>query len=483
MKLIPRSHLRIAAAVVLVIIVAVSAVQHYSKSTKLSRLDTQTKTAFLRWRPQILGDETPGRGAMPGLIKGDDVYRLYAYPNPPILGLTLWPLAELPATVGAMLWFALKVGMAGPLFLWAFRLCAETSPPGPLSEAERGRLPDWAKLLTIGFSLHPILGDLSHGNVNIYIAFLCMAALELFRRGWDVTGGIVLALAIACKITPALFVPYFGWKMTSAAVIAFRRREPLLPAVWNGGAKLLLGVAIGLGLWFFAVPGSILGWKHNLVLLESWYDVMAKPFLVEGKITSEHANQSIPGTVTRLLTDQPSTIEYEDDKPVPGGYHTIANIGPENARLLIRACQAVWVGVLLWLGWTNVSKRDRRTGLRFTAECSYVFLGMLLFSERTWKHHATTLVLPFAVIFAFVATQPLSRGWRIYFYATLGAVFLLALVPSAGPEEFQNTCQAYGTHTALFLLLIAAIAVVMRLSSTLPQRLVGDVGAVVGAGE
>jgi len=449
MKFTPRPTLRTIAAAILFIIVAVSAIQHYSKSTKLSRLDTQTKTAFLRWRPQILGDETPGRGAMPGLMKGDDVYRLYNYPNPPILGLTLWPLAELPASLGAMLWFTLKVGMAGLMFVWAFRLC--------------GPVPDWAKLATIGFSLHPILGDLSHGNVNIYIAFICMGALELFRRGWDGPAGIVLALAIACKITPALFVPYSGWKMTSAAITAVRRKESAVRAMWNGGAKMLLGVAVGLGIWFFAVPGSILGWKHNVVLLESWYDVMAKPFLVDGKITSEHANQSIPGTAVRLLTDEPSTIEYEDDKPVPGGYHTIANIGPSNARLLIRACQAIWVGVLLWLGWANVSKLDRRTGLTFAAECSYVFLGMLLFSERTWKHHATTLVLPFAVIFAFVATSPIRRAWKIYFYATLGAVFLLALVPSVGPEEFQNTCLAYGSHTALFSLLIAALAVVMAL--------------------
>jgi alpha-1,2-mannosyltransferase len=463
-------RLRIAAACCLLVIVAVSAVQQYDKSTTLSRLGTETKTAFLRWRPQILGDETPGRGAMPGLMKGDDVYRLYNYPNPPILGLTLWPLAELPATGGAMLWFALKVGMAGLIFLWAFRLC--------------GPMPDWAKFAAIGFSLHPILGDLSHGNVNIYIAFLGMAALELYRRGWDFTSGIVLALAIACKITPALFVPYFGWKMTTAAITAFRSKEPLLPALWNGGAKVLLGGTVGLGIWLFVVPGSILGWKHNLVLLESWYDVMAKPFLVEGKITSVHENQSIPGLAVRLLTEEPSSIDYaEDFRPVPGVYHTVVNIGPENARLLIRVCQAIWVGVLLWLGWANAAKRGNRTGLQFAAECSYVFLGMLLFSERTWKHHATILVLPFAAILAFAAAQPIGRGLRNYFSATLGAVLLLMIVPSVGPKDFQDNCLAYGTHTALFLLLIAAIAVVMRSTSALPQRLVGDVGPVVGAGE
>ena len=441
---------RILFGVCLLILVGISAWQQYEKCTKLSRLGTQTKTAFLRWRTQILGDETPGRGPMPGLKKGDDVYRLYNYPNPPILALTLWPLAELPAVWGAMMWFFLKVGMAALALLWAFRLCGPTP------------MPDWAKLLAIVFSLHPLLGDLAHGNVNIYIAFLCLGALELYRRGWDVSAGVVLALAIACKITPALYVPYFGWKLTASAITAFRQNRSVVRGAWNAGGKILFGCALGLGLWFVAVPGAILGWQHNLVLLDSWYQVMAKPFLIDGTITSEHPNQSIPGAVVRLFTDQPSSIGWdEDEKPIASGYHTIADIGPANARWLIRGCQAIWVLVLLRLGWVDASKRVNRTGIPFAAECAYVLLGMLLFSERTWKHHATTLVLPFAVLFAFVAAGGLSRRWRNGFLALFGGVLLLEIVPSLGTSHFQDSCLAYGTHTALFLLVIAGIAVVM----------------------
>ena len=450
MNLIPRIVFRLIFGVCLLILVGIAAYQQFEKCTELSRQGTQTKTAFLRWRTQILGDETPGRGPMPGLKTGDDVYRLYNYPNQPILALTLWPLAELRAVRGAMIWFFLKVGMAGLALLWAFRLCGPTP------------MPDWAKLLAIIFSLHPLLGDLAHGNVNIYIAFLCLSALELYRRGWDVLAGVVIALAIASKITPALFVPYFGWKLTASVITAFRQKRSVPRAAWNAGGKILLGCALGLGLWFVAVPGAILGWQHNLVLLDSWYEVMVKPFLVDGTITSEHPNQSIPGTVVRLFTDQPSSIGWdEDDKPIASGYHTIEDIGPANARWLIRACQAIWVGVLLWLGWLDASRRVNRTGIPFAAECAYILLGMLLFSERTWKHHATTLVLPFAVLFAFVAAGGLSRRWRNGFLALFSAVLLLEIVPSLGTRHFQDTCLAYGTHTALFLLVIAGIAAVM----------------------
>src|SRR5262249_11442452 len=155
---------------------------------------------------------------------------------------------------GAMVWFALKVGMAAACLLWAFRLC--------------GPLPDWAKALTVLLALHPILGDLSHGNVNLFIAFLVFGGLELYRRGWDVSAGLVLALAVACKVTPALLIPSFGWKCVAEAV---RRRS-----VWAGlrQSKVLAGYAVGLGLWWLVVPGAVLGWSHNLTLLGSWYDGM-----------------------------------------------------------------------------------------------------------------------------------------------------------------------------------------------------------------
>ena len=50
-----------------------------------------------------------------------------------------------------------------------------------------------------------------------------------------------------------------------------------------------------------------------------------------------------------------------------------------------------------------------RTGLgwRLAAEFSLVVLGMLIFSERTWKHHCVVLILPFSVLSYYLATcQP-----------------------------------------------------------------------------
>jgi hypothetical protein len=333
------------------------------------------------------------------------------------MGLILWPLHRLPPIPAAVAWFVLKVAMTVAVFVWAFRLC--------------GPMPDSAKAVVILLGLHPVLGDLSHGNVNIFIAFLVLGALELLRRGRDGGAGVVLALAVACKVTPALFLPYLVWKRA-----------------W----KAVAGCVAGLGLWFLVVPGAVLGWQHNLTLLETWYGAMVKPFLVEGRVTSEHANQSIPGVVFRLLTSEPSAIDYdEEDRAFPVSFHNLTDIGPDAARWVIRGFQGAFVVAVVVL-----CRARERHGLRFAAECSLIVLGMLLFSERTWKHHGVTLVLPFAVLAAFHGAR--QRSWVA---ALLAAAGVLTVVPSLLPEAEQDLALTYGTHTAAFLLLTVGVCAVL----------------------
>jgi len=107
--------------------------------------------------------------------------------------------------------------MALASLYWVFRLVEGNGPA----------FPPWAKALVVLLSLRPIMGDLIHGNVNLFILFLIAASLFAFGRRRDLGGGLLLGLAIACKLTPALFVPYFLWKRS-----------------W----KMLIGCAAGLGL-------------------------------------------------------------------------------------------------------------------------------------------------------------------------------------------------------------------------------------------
>lgn len=431
---------RVVVGLVLAVLLTVTVVRYLHKIDDPNTRDGKyTKSAFLRWRPQV-----------EDLDRGVNIYDAHNYPNPPIMALVLKPFMTLPEFTGAVVWLLVKAALAAVMFIWAVRLATE---PGK-------KFPPLATVLIGLLSLHPILGDLQHGNVNIFIAFLVFACLELFRRGWDISAGVVLALAIACKVTPALFVVYFGWKVLLGGWRAVRERTPIFRAVWENGGKVLVGCLAGLVLWLVVVPGLFLGFERNTTLLQSWYGMMVKPFVEQGKVTSEHPNQSIPGVVFRLLTHEPSDTVYDDDgKPVPSEWSNIADIGPDGAKWIVRGCQGLFALAVVLLARCPVA--IRRQGVWFAAECGFILLGMLLFSERTWKHHATTTAIPMAALVGCWVFGAVGPRMRVYLLGTLVAATALMTVPSALPEKQQDLCLTYGTHAAAFVLLTVALGVVM----------------------
>jgi len=400
------------------------------------------RSAFDRWQPQISD-----------LGNGVDIAQRYNYPNPPIMALLLYPLARLPDTVqrlgiskqaattfAALCWFYIKAGLTLLVFRWVFQLVAESGRPFPL----------WAKCLTVLLALRPIMSDLQHGNVNLFILFLVVAALMAYRRQRDVLSGIVLGLAIACKVTPALFLPYLVWKRS-----------------W----KTLAGCAAGLVLflWPGVVPALLMGWGRNEQHLMSWYDDMVRPFVLEGKVTSEHNNQSLPGLVARLATDSPSFSTYVHGQYTPTHYDNLLHLSPGQARFLVKGCMGLFALLVVWICRTPTTPRQ---GWRLSAEFSIVLLGMLLFSERTWKHHCVTLVLPFAVIGYYLATCSPGKGMRAYLFGSLAVSMLLIGATSTVQDStsdpgrlyqvFAKQAQVYGAFVIAYFVLLAALVVLLK---------------------
>lgn len=383
----------------------------------------ENRSAFIRWRAQILD-----------LEQGVDIYRVHAYPNPPVMALLLAPLAKLPPLVGALGWYFLKVAMTLAALAWVFRLLEQSGQPFPLS----------GRVLAVLLSLRPIIGDLSHGNVNLLILFLIVAALTAHRRRHDLSAGLLLGLAVACKVTPALFIPYFLWKRS-----------------WKVVAGCTAG--IGLFLWPGVVPGAVLGWQRNQELLHSWTQQMVVPYLLEGAVTSEHQNQSLPGLLYRLTTESPSFSVYDEvlDTYLPTEYHNLLALSPELAGWLVKGCMLLFGVAALWACRTPTAPRR---GWRLAAEYSLVVLGMLLFCERTWKHHCVTLLLPFAVLsYCLTACRP-GRWLRTYLIGTLVVVVLLIATTSTGllPDGAAKLAQVYGAYVWAYLLLAGALVVLLR---------------------
>jgi alpha-1,2-mannosyltransferase len=390
------------------------------------------RSAFQRWRPQVLE-----------LEQGLDISARHNYPNPPVMAVLLEPLARLPALAGALTWFVLKAGMALLALYWIFKLVEVPEKP----------FPPRAKALAALLSLKPVADDLGHGNVNLFILFLVVAALTLYRRRRDLSAGVVLALAIACKVTPALFVPYLAWKRS-----------------W----KALAGVALGLALFLYPglLPSLRLGRDENTRQLLSWYRGMARPFLVDGQATAKHTNQSLPGLAARLLTHSPSFARYDERLGAyrPVQYDNLLSLSPALARAAVHACLAGFALLVVLCCRTPAPPPGPRAGWRLAAEFSLIALGMLLFSERTWKHHCVTLALPFAVLAYALAYAPSAR-WRGALAAALALAVLLLFLPSLGPSAdddsalattFGKRAQVYGAYAAAELLLVGVLALLLR---------------------
>lgn len=413
----PAVSQRVFVVALLGLFVAVSV--QYSLKVLDARHGVQSRSAIQRWREQLLQ-----------LDAGENIYARFTYPNPPIMALVLRPIADLPPLVGALTWFYLKVAMALAAFAAIFRVIETPEMP----------FPPWAKALAVLLSLRPVVGDLSHGNVNLFILFLVAAMLYAFRRGWDVTAGVILALAIACKVTPALFAIYFLWKRA-----------------W----LLLAGCVIGLVLFFGPIPALFLGWDQNAELLGSWIRQMVTPFLVGGVVTSDHPNQSLPGLVARMLTHSPSFSTYVNDVYTPVEYYNFLALSPSMAKWLVRGCMALFAGFVIW---TCRAPTRTRGGWRLAAEAGIIAVGMLLFSERTWKHHCVMLVVPFAVLSYSLAMSAADHRRRRFLIATLalGQVLMATTSTALWPDEWAKLAQVYGAYVGMFLLLIVAQMAVLR---------------------
>jgi hypothetical protein len=123
---------------------------------------------------------------------------------------------------------------------------------------------------------------------------------------------------------------------------------------------------------------------------------------------------------------------------------------------------AVFSAVGIWCCRTPTKPRQSAA---LTAEYALFVLGMLLFSERTWKHHSVTLMLPFGVICYALAAGNIGRRTRTYLIGTLIAVQVALATTSTGwlPDDTWATlAQVYGAYTWAFLLLAAAMVAVLR---------------------
>ena len=312
-----------------------------------------------------------------------------------------------------MCWFALKVALAAASVLLCFRMVRPSDQRPP---------PSWFQAGVLFFCLRPFLGDLHHGNNNLVILFLIVAALEAWRRGYDVLAGLVLALAISFKVTPALFLVYFLFK---------------------GSYRTVASTILGIGVFLLIVPSMIIGPAFNGECLGTWWHHMLSPFLTAGASSPQEINQSMVGVLSRLLTDTATGDGRYD-------VHLDLNLvawSPATVRLVIKGLS---VGFVVLLAGLCRTKTDRRDDPRLLGEFALVVLTMLFLSERSWKHHFVTLLLPYTYLMWQFTDPPMRLRARLAIAGALWASVLLMATTSTelggvfGRGQGHKIAQGYG---------------------------------------
>jgi hypothetical protein len=390
------------------LIVVIAAAFYYDKAA-------DHRSAFVRWRPQVLQ-----------FWDGVNIYDKMLFPTPPLMPITLYPLMRLPTLAGAMCWFALKVAMASAAMVMCFRFIRPRD----------GTYPPMFRSLVLLLSVRPILGDLHHGNNNLLILFLVVAMLSAWRQGYDVGAGLLLALATTYKVTPALFFVYFAYKRSWRTVM------------WG---------LLGMGIFLLIVPSLIIGPRFNAECLSMWWNRMVMPFVAEGAASPQEVNQSIGGVLYRLLTKRVAASgPYVLERDV-----NIVALSPETVRLIIKVVTGALIGLLALLCRTRAAgRRDPR----LLGEFALVVLTMLFVSERSWKHHYVTVLLPITyLVYEAFSPRVGPRGRRaILLSLALSFGMMAATSPEIGglftEGEGDQIAQEYGLFLWAGLVIHAAVA-------------------------
>lgn len=396
------------------------------------------RSAFVRWRHQVLQ-----------LFQGENIYERMIFPNPPIMPIALYPLMTMPKVAGAVTWYFLKVAMTAVSAWLCFRMVRDNDLP----------LRSYIQAGILLLSLRPILSDLHHGNINLLILFLIVLSLYAWRNGYDLLAGLVLALAISFKVTPALFLPYFVYKRS-----------------W----RTVASCALGMGIFLVIIPSLVIGPEFNIQCLTSWWHHIISPYVTRAEVKGPaEINQSLSAVLTRLLATTQVKGKYDPQLMV-----NLVNWEPRLVGLMVKGVMVGLVGLLAVFCRTPTRNRFDP---RLLGEFGLVVLTMLFVSERSWKHHYVTMLLPYTYLCYRVgsaAWTPRIRGLLAGALVTSGLMMASTSTELGGlfaSGQGHEIAQAYGMFCwAGFVLYVAtAWCVWIEAKQTASSLGVGVSGGVV----
>jgi alpha-1,2-mannosyltransferase len=338
------------------------------------------------------------------------IAKQHYYIYPPFFALLFVPLSFLSFTLALDIWLGLDLVLLGLFFGIYIR--------------QRGGEITWPEIGFMGVAAFleflPLIWAMAIGQTSLIVLVLLAGTLWAWRRERDITGGLLLGIAIAIKLTPALFTVFFLWRgkrklaMTSAAVF---------------GAIQIISI-------------GVLGWEPHRVF---FFEIV--PEMAGG--TCYFLNQSLGAFFNRLLTD--------------GDVRQVELVSSAAARV---AAMVAAVALVL-ISAPRLRRRLATTPLADELQFGMVVILTLVISPISWTHHYLIALLPLLAVaghlgrrasvsipgamlaglaLLLIARKPhadlyLDGIWRIFNSAALaGGIVLwflswLYLKPSAEVEE------------------------------------------------
>ena len=285
------------------------------------------------------------------------------YLYPPLFAELLTPLALLPLTAAAYIWFLISALSV----IATVVMCARMLP--------ESRVPRWlvaAGAMMIVFRF--VLDNFNLGQANAIVTALAVAHVFLYARGKKFWSALALAIAGSIKLTPVIFLVYHIAKL--------RLRFSITCIVLVGAITALSFLPMGTG-----APVAFSEFTNRTLRNEQGYNL------------ADPGNQSLRGALARLIT-------------------TVTDVTRDNSRMVFSG-SSILLSIIVLAAAVWGATRARAEMLAVAP----FFCCAVLLSPLSWKAHFIMLILPLAQLSGAMLNAP--RTQRSFIVATLVAVFVL----------------------------------------------------------
>jgi alpha-1,2-mannosyltransferase len=263
----------------------------------------------------------------------------------------------------------------------------------------------------------------------LHLLLLAIVVFGIYSasRSREALSGFAIALTIAIKVTPGLFIPFMMWKRK-----------------WR-----LAAICAGATLFWIALPMVWLGpslWMHFQLqwLRVAFGQALGGTAAVVAGTEQEYQNQSLRAAVVFYFTS--GSIRYAQSTLQEAARYPYA----EPAATLLSLALLMFCA---WRGRTPYRSNDDRQWL---IDCSAVLVLMLLLSPVTWTQHMVFLIPAIYLIVAEAIGRQTHRSTIVAAMAVYALFSLLLTREILGRPRYMILLELH-TQTLCMLIVLALV--------------------------